>query len=272
MTTEKQVAANRAHWDELVPHHVASEFYDVNGFKAGRSSLKRIDVEGLGDVRGRRLLHLQCHFGLDTLSWARLGAEVTGVDFSRQAIEAARAISRETGVAGRFFECDVYDAPSVLKGRYDVVFTGIGALYWLPDLDRWAGVVSRLLGPGGVFYMRECHPLTSSLDEGSDPRAPRFGYPYLTTGEPLRSEDEGSYADRNARVEHRVNYGWSHDLGETLTALANAGLRIEFLREHEVADWEPFPNMVPVGDRLWRLPDGAPRIPLTYSVRAIRES
>jgi SAM-dependent methyltransferase len=272
VTTQKQVAANRAHWDDLVPHHVASEFYDVDGFKAGRSSLKRIDVEGMGDVGGKRLLHLQCHFGLDTLSWARLGADVTGVDFSRQAIEAARAISRETGIAGRFLECDVYDAASVAEGPYDRIFTGIGALCWLPDLDRWAGVVSRLLEPGGVFYMRECHPLTFSFDESSDPVAPRFRYPYLTTGEHLRSEDAGSYAVRHAGVENRVSYEWSHDLGETLTALAGAGLRIEFLREHDVADWEPFPNMAPTEDGLWRLPESAPRIPLTYSVRAIREA
>ena len=158
-----------------------------------------------------------------------------------------------------------------MDGRYDVVFTGMGALCWLPDLARWAGVVARLLEPGGLFYMREGHPLVFSFDLESDPRAPRFRYPYLTTGEALRDESEGSYAT-DARVRSQVTYEWSHDLGETLTALVRAGLRIEFLREHEVADWKPFAEMVPTEDGHWRLPDGSPRIPLTYSVRAIRDS
>ena len=151
---------NKRMWDERVPIHVAGDFYDVPGWLAGRCSLRSFEADELGSVQGKQLVHLQCHFGMDTLSWARRGARVTGLDFSAPAIEAARKLARDASLDARFVCAYVFDAPAALGQRYDVVYTGIGALIWLHDLRRWAGVVRDLLAPGGCLYLVECHPLT----------------------------------------------------------------------------------------------------------------
>lgn len=245
-----------------------SEFYDVAGFKAGRSALKGVDVDAVGDVRGKKLLHLQCHFGLDTLSWARLGAAVTGLDFSPEAIAAARALARETGLAARFVCSDVYDAPAALGERFDVVYTGVGALCWLPDVARWADVVAALLAPGGLLYLRECHPVLHALDESSDPAAPRLAYPYFEA-EATRFEVGGTYADPKARVANATTYQWNHGIGEVVTALVTAGLAIEALHEHRGCDWQALPQMARGPDGMWRLPEHGEMLPLMYSIRAV---
>ena len=155
---DEYTQANRRHWDEIVPIHAGSEFYDVGSFKAGKSKLKPVELEELGDVRGKTMLHLQCHFGLDTLSWAREGAIVTGADFSGQAIETARALAAETGVEARFVVSDLYALPENLEGQFDIVFTSYGAIYWLPDIRRWAQIAAHFVRPGGTFYIVEFHP------------------------------------------------------------------------------------------------------------------
>ncbi len=260
---------NLARWNELVALHVQSRFYDVDGFRAGKCSLRPIETEELGDVAGKSLLHLQCHFGLDTLSWARRGARVTGVDFSDLAIAQARALAAETGVRGEFICADVYDLPHVLSGAFDIVFTSYGAICWLPDLCRWAEIAAGFLKPGGTYYMVELHPAADMLDVGPD-GTPRVAYPYFGGPGPLRWEAPGSYADRTAAVRNTVSYSWSHGLGETVTALAGAGLTIEFLHEFPFCVCGVLPGMEPGPDGWWRLPGQADKIPFLYSLRARR--
>jgi SAM-dependent methyltransferase len=269
--------ANLAHWDEWTGIHEASAFYDVDGFRAGTTSLWPLELDELGPQisEGTTLLHLQCHFGLDTLSWARRGAVVTGVDLSDEAIALARRLAGEAGLAGRatFIASDVYDVDARLgDARFDVVYVSWGAIEWLPDLDRWAGVVARHLHPGGVFYMAEIHPIAYALDETAD-HGVRLAYRYLPAPEqPERSEYDGSYADRDAHVEHRVSYSWAHGMGEILTALAGAGLRLEYLHEHPFSV-APFFDWMERDERRWYwLPDGRggrrTDLPFSFSVMA----
>ncbi|NJP93596.1 class I SAM-dependent methyltransferase [Nonomuraea sp. FMUSA5-5] len=252
---------NQANWNSRVPVHVASDYYDVAGFKAGGSALRAFELEEVGDVAGRRLAHLQCHLGLDTLSWARLGAEVTGLDFSDAAIEQARGIAAECGLPARFVTADVYDAPQALGETYDIVYTGVGALVWLPDLTRWAETVAALLRPGGFLYLAEFHPFTNVLDDDTGTRVVRdyfdrtpqvWEYPHTYTGDDV--------------LEHQTSVQFDHGLGDVVSAVAAAGLRVEFLHEHDHTLFRRFATLVEADG--YRVPDGAPRIPLMYSLRA----
>ncbi len=196
--------ANRRWWDERVPIHLASDFYDVEGFRAGRSSLLDFEVAELGPVSGRSLVHLQCHVGLDTLSWARLGALVTGLDFSAPAVKAARELASSIGQPATFVAGDVYQAPALLRERYDIVYTGKGALCWLPDLEAWADVVVTLLRPGGALYVLEFHPFTDVFgDEDLT-----VGTRYFHTSQPLVWDTPGSYVDREAATTHNRTNEW----------------------------------------------------------------
>ncbi len=262
--------ANRRHWDELVPIHVASEFYDVASFRAGKSSLKRLELEELGDVHGKSLLHLQCHFGLDTLSWAREGAIVTGVDFSEPAIEAARALAAETTIDARFIVSGVYELPAKLDGGFDIVFTSYGALCWLPDVKRWAEVVAHFLPPGGTFYLVEFHPICGIFDSSTEATDLQVVGPYFVVDEPLRFEDDGSYADRSAKLENRLTYSWPHPISEVVTSLIEAGLRIDLLHEFPFTIEQWFPFMEADGEGRWRLSKHDGCVPLLYSIKATK--
>lgn len=258
---------NKALWDERVPIHLASDFYDVAGFKAGGQTLREFEPAEVGDVTGRRLVHLQCHFGLDTLSWARRGAHVTGLDFSEKAVEAARAVADETGLQARFVAADVYDAPMVLGETYDIVYTGLGALCWLPDIDRWAGTATSLLRPGGFVYLAEFHPFADTLD---DDEGRSVTYDYFAEGPQIWDEpDAGSYAAPQVPVQHTRSIAFVHGLGEVVTALTTAGLRLDFLHEHDYTLWQRFSVLERRGPT-YRLPKGRPRIPLMYTLRATR--
>ena len=259
--TEDWRTLNRAHWDERVPIHRDGGFYDVEGFKAGRTTLKPAEVRDLAPVAGRRLVHLQCHFGLDTLSWARLGAEVTGLDFSAEAVAAARALAAEIGVAARFVEADLYDAPGALGLRYDIVYTGIGALMWLPDIARWARVVAQLLVPGGELYLNEFHPVQWMLSD-DDPL--RLRDDYFTPPEGFRNLEQGTYADRRAPTRRNETLQWNHPLGEVVTALIRAGLTIRELREEDSSVLQRWPVLVRGSDGRWRMPSQ----PMMYTLRA----
>ncbi|WP_290815951.1 bifunctional 2-polyprenyl-6-hydroxyphenol methylase/3-demethylubiquinol 3-O-methyltransferase UbiG [Halovivax sp.] len=265
------VEENRAYWEEAAAHHPTTDYYDVEAFLDGESSLWPLEREEVGDVEGKRLCHLQCHFGLDTLSWAREGAAaVTGVDFAAEAIELARELAAEAGLADRtrFVRTNVYDLPEILDERYDVVFTSYGVLGWLPDLDRWADVVSHVLEPGGTFYIAEIHPTSSMLPWDFDGETATFSYPYVTRDEPLTFDDGATYADEEADLEHARTHNWNHGLGEILTALLDAGLELDFVREHRFTTWEQFPDAMARGDDgYWRL-DGDVDLPLLFSVRA----
>jgi SAM-dependent methyltransferase len=262
--TEDWLQVNREMWDERVPIHTASAFYDVDGFLAGRSTLRPFEVAELGDVTGRTLVHPQCHFGLDTLSWARAGASVTGLDFSEPAIEAARDLAGRAGIDADFVHADVYDAPSALGGRrFDIVYTGLGAVIWLPDIEKWARTMAALVAPGGTFYLAEFHPFTDIFaDEDLT-----VAYPYFNDG-PLTFDEPGTYADLTAPTVHNRSIEWNHGLGEVVSALITAGLRVEFLHEHDHTLFARWPFLRREADGTYRLPEGTPSLPLVYSLRA----
>jgi SAM-dependent methyltransferase len=258
-------ALNRASWDERVSVHVASQFYDVDGFKAGKSHLRAVEIEEVGDVTGRSLVHLQCHFGLDTLSWARAGARVSGLDFSAPAIEQARELAAELGIDADFVVADVYDAVTALGGRlFDIVYTGRGALNWLPDVDRWAEVVAALLAPGGIVYLDEFHPLADVF--GDDDLT--VTYDYRTPSEGIRSENVGTYTDGEMAQVHGSLVEWLHPISDVVMALIGAGLQLELLHEHEFTYWQRWPFLERQEDGTYRLPAGHPSLPLVYSLRA----
>jgi SAM-dependent methyltransferase len=256
---------NRANWDSRVPVHLASEFYDLAGFRAGDSSLRPFEMAEAGDVTGKRLVHLQCHVGLDTLSWARNGALVTGLDFSGPAIEAARSLAADLGIGASFVTADVYDAVTALGGRrFDVVYTGIGALVWLPDIPRWAQVVAALLAPGGFLYLVEGHPFAGILD---DAEGATVVLDYFDS-RPQVADEPHSYTDGPA-LGHTRSVWFQHQLGEIVTALAGAGLRIDFLHEKDFDLFQRFESLERHGAE-YRFPPGHPHVPMMYSLRATR--
>jgi SAM-dependent methyltransferase len=244
MMSERFGSANRDYWDVKARFKVATR--DVDAFVADPGRLTTIvtaDRQALGDVRGRSLFHLQCHFGMDTLAWARLGAAVTGVDFSPRAIPNAIDLAACTGLAARFLESDVNATPSVLQETFDIVYTGGGALCWLPDIPRWAQAVSRMLRPGGTFYIREAHPVLWSLEDERDDAQLVIGRPYFEVAAPTRW-DAAPLWDKEAPPEVATHYEWSHSLGEIIGALIEASLVIEALCEHGTCLWQALAFMV----------------------------
>jgi SAM-dependent methyltransferase len=268
---------NRANWDDRVPIHLASSFYDLDGFRAGASTLRPFEAAEAGDVAGKRLVHLQCHIGLDTLSWARRGAVVSGLDFSAPAVDAAASLARSLGgSAGRsaghslgidatFVVADVYDAAAAFPGqRFDIVYTGIGALVWLPDIPRWARVVASLLAPGGFLYLVESHPVAQVLDD--DAAGLVVAHDYFFAG-PEVSDWSHTYTDGPA-LEHVRSVQFQHGLGEIVSALAAAGLRIEFLHEFGFDAFGRFGSLQRQDDGTYWLPPERPRVPMIFSLRA----
>lgn len=263
--------ANRALWNEWAAIHEAGEFYDLAGIREGRITIGDIERREVGDVAGQTLLHLQCHIGTDTVSWARLGARVTGADFSERAIEAARALARDCGVEAAFVCSDIYELPNNLEGTFDVVFTSLGALGWLPDIPGWAKVVSHFLRPGGVFYIHEFHPFPWIFDDDEGATDPRIRYPYFHVPEPLEIAVQGSYADPTAVVRQPVQYAWPYELGTVVTSLIECGLRIEFLHEFATYGRKFLPFMVQRDDGRWWVPPAPGAMPMTFSLRARKE-
>jgi SAM-dependent methyltransferase len=260
---------NRKLWNEITPIHARSEFYDVAGFKAGRCTLKSIELEEVGDVSGKSMLHLQCHFGLDTLSWARRGARVTGVDFSEESIETARRLAQETGIKADFICSDVYSLPEILKDEFDIVFTSYGVLAWLPDLEKWAEIIAGYLKPGGFFYIAEGHPFLCVFNDSRHTKELEISGSYFHRPEPMKWESEGDYAEPDA-VPTRPSYEWNHSLADVVNSLIKAGLKIEFLHEFPYICWKQFPFMQKDKDGWWRLEGD--NIPLTFSLKATKPS
>lgn len=226
-------ALNRKHWEERVPLHIDGSFYNVAGFKRHRDVLRPFEVAEVGEVSGKRLVHLQCHIGLDTLSWAARGATVVGLDFSTRAVDAARELAAELGTNARFVSADVYDAVEALDGAtFDIVYTGIGSLQFLPDIERWARVVAALVSPGGFCYVTEPHPLLSFV--GDDCRSYKGDY---FSRDPIYL-NEGTYADAGAALASPTSVEWVHHTAEVVSTLGAARLRVEFLHEH---DWIWYP-------------------------------
>ena len=266
---------NRASWDERVPAHVASADYQVDRFAADPgflSQVVRFDLPRLGDISGLRGVHLQCHIGTDTVSLARLGASMTGLDFSVPAVAAARDLATRTGADATFVQGDVYAAPDLLgRGEFGLVFTGIGALCWLPDIRRWAEVVGELLAPGGRLFLREGHPMLWSLADTREDRLLVVQYPYFERPEPNVFDEGGTYVETDATFEHNLTHEWNHGLAETITALTDAGLELTALAEHDSAPWEALPGMMEQSDDgEWRLADRPWRLPCTYTLQAVK--
>jgi SAM-dependent methyltransferase len=267
MPLDEYRLANRDNWDARVDLHYESVEYGVGQFISDPFHLSGVvtyDRVKLGDVSGKRLLHLQCHIGTDTISWARLGAEVTGTDLSPKSIAAARRLSEESGTPARFEVAELYDTAAVIDEKFDIVYTGVGAICWLPDIVGWAGLVAALLEPGGIFYMREGHPMMWALD-WEDTRELRVTLPYFETGEPDSEEEDETYAGEG-KVASPLNYGWNHGIGETINALIQAGIRIDRVEEYDECEWQGQAQMVLEEDGLWRLPEGRERLPVMWSV------
>lgn len=265
---------NRASWDERAPAHAASADYGRERFAADPTFLSdvvRFDLPLLGSVEGLRGVHLQCHIGTDTLSLSRLGARMTGLDFSPASLEQARAVVAATGEDVDFVEADVYAAPDVLPHHaFDLVFTGIGALCWLPDIRRWAGVVSRLLAPGGRLFIREGHPMLWSLADVRPDGLLVVDHPYFERDEPSVWDEGGTYVETDVVFEHNVTHEWNHGLGEIVTALIDEGMRVTGLVEHDSVPWEALPGQMerlPGGE--WRLADRPWRLPHSYTLQAV---
>lgn len=256
--------ANMELWNLKTPVHAASAFYDLAAFRAGKSSLNSVELAEVGEVQGKTLLHLQCHFGQDTLSWARLGAKVTGVDFSEEAIQLARQLNGELQLQARFVCANVYSLPQHLEGTFDIVFTSYGVIGWLPDLEEWAQVVAHFLRPGGAFHLVEFHPVVWMYDQGFE----KITYSYFNTG-PIAEESTGTYADRSADLTH-WEYGWNHSLSEVINALLRQGLRLEFLHEFPFSPYNCFNNLEQREDGHWRVKHLPDKLPMLFSLKAVK--
>jgi SAM-dependent methyltransferase len=259
---------NRILWDKLAKIHHGSKFYDVEGFLQGKQTLNPIEIEELPEISGKTLLHLMCHFGMDTLSLARLGAQVTGVDFSSEAIDLARTLADTTGIDARFVCSDIYDAPKHLKEKYDVVFTSGGVLTWLPDLKQWAKVISTLLKPKGYFYIREFHPFASIFDDEDNTGRLSVKYPYFQGNTPLMFESDGSYASGDVKTGLMKAYEWNHPISTIINILTEEGLRIQYFHEFPFSSYKALPFMVEDEKGRWILPEFADSVPLMFSLLA----
>ncbi|MEU8635087.1 class I SAM-dependent methyltransferase [Amycolatopsis sp. NPDC048633] len=266
-------AINKANWDERAPLHAASPDYNFADFiedPAYLSGVLRFDRPRLGDVTGLRAVHLQCHIGTDTVSLSRLGASVTGLDFSGASLAEARRLASAAGASVEFHEANVYDAVEVLgAGRFDLVYTGIGALCWLPSIARWASVVAGLLRPGGRLFIRESHPMLGTLDD-ADPAVPR--HPYFEHDEPMVFDEPGTYVEVDSELTHTVKHEWAHSLGEIITALLDNGLTLTGFTEHDSVPWNALPGQM-VHDEAadeWRLKDTPSRLAASYTLQAVK--
>lgn len=256
------IAKNRASWNARTPYHMESAFYDMPGFLAGANTLKEIELALLGDVSGLSVLHLQCHFGQDSLSLARMGAQVTGVDLSDKAVEKARELNEQLGTSARFVCCDLYSLPDHLEGQFDIVFTSYGTIGWLPDLDRWAGVVARYLKPGGRFIMAEFHPVVWMMDDDFS----EVKYSYFNV-ETIEETVSGTYADSEAPI-LTENVSWNHPFSEVLGGLLRSGLRIAQFNEF---DYSPYPNFRDSEEfepGKFRIAHLGNKMPLVYAIEA----
>ncbi len=263
------VASNRNLWNEWADINYKSPFYGVAAFKANPTPLDTDVLAGLGDLTGKSVLHLQCHFGQDSIRLKLAGArEVVGIDFSNVAIARGRELAAEMNVDVRYIESDLYKLPEVLEGEFDIVFTSYGVVGWLPDLTPWGQIVARYLKPGGRFFLIDGHPTMWIFDGSTEDLV--IKYPYFRQREPITLEPTvGNYADPTATFTG-TEYSWPHELGETISALTTAGLRLDEMREYRHTVWKAFPFMVEESHQRWVMPPGKPVIPMMFSLRATK--
>lgn len=263
------IEINRRNWEERAAIHARDSTgdYMLDRFRAGEDALHSIEAAELGDISGKRVLHLQCHIGRDTLCLVRRGAIVTGLDFSGAALRVARRLSDETGLKAEFVEAAVDQAPELAPGPFDLVFTTWGTICWLPDVRKWAEVIASVLAPGGELYFADCHPGFAVLEEYAGKLVPTYDF-QTPPDRPLQFAAETTYTGDPTVLSNQSTREWIHSLSAVLGGLMDAGLAITMFREHEVLPWRGLPSLVPATERMWQLPDGAPRIPLSYSLRA----
>ena len=255
---------NKKTWNEKVRIHSKSDMYDLQGFKNGSNSLKRYELEGVGDVTDKKLLHLQCHFGQDTLSWSRLGARSLGVDISNEGIKLAQQLNEELGLDAEFVCCNVLDTSKYVKEKFDIVYTSYGVIGWLPDLRPWARMISERLKKGGTFYMVEFHPIVWMIDYTDENPKMKYGY---MQNDVSYEEYEGTYADQSAKMVSK-EYGWNHGLGEVISSLTEAGLKIEYLREHDESPYNVLPDLVNTKSGMYATKNKL--YPLIFEIKAIK--
>ena len=269
---KKEFQANLKRWNEMVGIHMKSRFYDLDGFKNGKNSLLPTEIREVGNVKGKDLLHLQCHFGMDSISWARMGASVTGVDFSDKAIIEAKKLSQELGINNiNFVQSNVYDVPDVIIKKYDIVYTSYGTIYWLDDLKKWADAIEFCLKSGGSFYMIDQHPFMDLINENVKDKL-EVGYPYFTEGKAFEWEENGDYTDEDRDnptiFENKLHYGWMHTISEIINSLIETGLRIEYIHEFPFSFHGLHPDLKKGEDGLWRFQTLKVSVPLTLSIKA----
>jgi 2-polyprenyl-3-methyl-5-hydroxy-6-metoxy-1,4-benzoquinol methylase len=263
-SNSKYFAINKSTWNSKVKVHAESELYNMKAFKNGKTSLMPYEIKALGDVNGKSLLHLQCHFGQDTLSWSRLGASCTGVDLSDEGIKLAQQLNKELGLNANFVCCNVLDTSQYIKETFDVVFTSYGVIGWLPDLKPWGQMIAERLKTGGVFYMAEFHPIVWMFDYLAEKPLMRYGY---MQEDVIYEEYNGTYADESSKMKTK-EYGWNHGLSEVVNALIEAGLTIEYLNEHNGSPYNVLPNLIENKAGLFETRDKL--YPLIFELKAIK--
>jgi SAM-dependent methyltransferase len=262
---DKYFEANRDLWNQRTAVHKDSAFYDLDGFRSGKNMLTQIELNEVGNVKNKSLLHLQCHFGLDTMSWSRLGAKCTGVDLSDDAIKLAKEINEDLKLNTKFVCCNVYDLKNHLDEKFDIVFTSYGTIGWLPDLNKWADIVSHFLKPGGIFYMAEFHPVVWMFDD----EFTHIKY-YYDNRELIVMENMPTYTGDTNGIQGK-EYSWNHSLSEVLNALINAGLKIEMFNEHMFSPYPNFSKSVETEKGKWQIKGMEGKIPMVYSLKAIKQ-
>lgn len=256
---------NKQSWNKRIAIHKDSVFYDLDSFKKGKSSLNKIELEELGDVKDKTLLHLQCHFGMDTMSWAREGAICVGVDLSDEAINLAKEINAELNLDTEFVHCNIYDLKQNLDKKFDIVFTSYGTIGWLPDLDAWAEIVAYFLKPGGIFYIADFHPALWMMDENFE----HIKYNYFNTAV-ITEEISGTYSDRTAPIKS-IEHNWNHPFSEIIAALLKQNLQIVQFNEFPYSPYNCFNNLEQGTDDMWHIKGMDEKMPMMYSIKAVKQ-
>ena len=256
---------NKQTWNDKTDVHIASEFYDMKGFMDGKSTLNLIELELLGDISNKKILHLQCHFGQDTMTFSRMGAKATGIDLSDKAIERAREFATKLNLDTTFVCCDIYETSKYIDEKFDIVFTSYGTIGWLPDLDKWAKVVSHFLKPGGKFIMADFHPVVWMYDNDFK----EVYYNYFNV-EPIIEEETGTYAEKNAAI-YAKSIGWNHPISEILNSLINSGLEINCFNEYDYSPYNCFNETEEFEPNKFRIKTFENKIPIVYSIKETKK-
>lgn len=260
----KYFETNKKTWNEKVAIHSKSAMYDIEAFKSGKSSLMPYEIEALGDVKDKSLLHLQCHFGQDTLSWSRLGAKCVGVDISDEGIKLAKQLNKELSLDAAFICCNVLDTSAHIQKTFDIVFTSYGTIGWLPDLKPWGQMIAERLKKGGIFFIAEFHPIVWMFDYLEGKAIMKYSY---NQNEVIYDEYQGTYADQSSKMISK-EYGWNHGLGEVITSLIDAGLHIDYLHEYNESPYDVLPDLVKTSSGMFTTKDKL--YPLIFTLKATK--